>query len=63
MARVKDWLMCMQSLAEEAIDQNLSEKEAVQYMIDNLDVGHSALEGTLRDVYRDVRDHLERDGP
>ena len=63
MSRTNDWLMSMQSLAEEAIEQNLSEKEAVQYMIDNLDTGHSALEGTLREVYRETRDHLERDGP
>ena len=42
----------MESLAEEALEQNVTEEQAVQYMIDNLDSGSSALRATLRDVYR-----------
>jgi hypothetical protein len=52
MGRVKDWLMIMESLAEEALEQNFTEEQAVQYMIDNLDNGSSALRATLRDIYR-----------
>ena len=42
MGRVKDWLMTMESLAEESLQNNFSEEEAIQYMIDNLDSSHSA---------------------
>ena len=52
MGRIKDWLMIMTSLAEEALEQNLTEEQAVQYMIDNLDSSYPALKATLRDVYR-----------
>jgi hypothetical protein len=55
MGKVKDWLMTMESLAEESLQNNFSEDEAVQYMIDNLDSSYPALRDTLRDVYRDVR--------
>jgi hypothetical protein len=59
MGRVKDWLMTMESLAEESLQNNFSEEEAIQYMIDNLDSSHSALRGTLRDVYRNVKEKGE----
>ena len=55
MGRIKDWLMTMESLAEEALKSDLTEEEAVQYMIDNLDAHLPALKGTLRDIYRDVK--------
>ena len=63
MARVKDWLMTMESLAEEAIENNFSEEEAVQFMVDNLDSSLPALKGTLRDVYRNkLEDKLDEGG-
>jgi hypothetical protein len=53
MGRVKDWLMSMQSLAEEARELDLDEDQAVQFMIDNmLQQNQPALEDTLRKVYR-----------
>tara|TARA_R100000808_G_scaffold15950_1_gene36348 strand:- start:6536 stop:6727 length:192 start_codon:yes stop_codon:yes gene_type:complete len=54
MGRIKDWVMTMQSLAEEAVENNFNEEESVQFMIDNLDSSRPALEATLRDVYRGV---------
>ncbi len=60
MARVKDWLMTMESLAEEAINNEFSEEEAIQFMVDNLDSSLPALKGTLRDVYRNkLKDKLD----
>tara|TARA_R100000656_G_scaffold32072_1_gene27842 strand:- start:173 stop:370 length:198 start_codon:yes stop_codon:yes gene_type:complete len=58
MGRVKDWLMTMESLAEEAIDNGFDEEEAVQFMIDNLDSSLPALRGTLRDIYHSVDDRI-----
>jgi hypothetical protein len=55
MGEVKNWLMSMESLAEEAIKNNFDEEEAVQFMIDNLDSSYPALRGTLHDVYQNVR--------
>ena len=55
MGRIKDWLMTMESLAEETLKSDLTEEEAVQYMIDKLDAHLPALKGTLRDIYRDVK--------
>ena len=60
MGRVKDWLMCMESLAEEAIEQDLEEEEAVVYMMDNLHMaGLPALTATLREIYKDKKDNKE----
>jgi hypothetical protein len=59
MGRVKDWLMTMESLAEEAYEYCASEEEAVQYMVDNLDSSGLALRDTLRDVYREVKEKLD----
>lgn len=60
MGRVKDWLMCMESLAEEAIEQDLEEEEAVAYMIDNIrTAGLPALTATLRGIYKDKKDNKE----
>ena len=61
MGRVKDWLMTMESLAEESLQNNFSEEEAIQYMIDNLDSGHPALRDTLRDVYRNVKEKIDEE--
>jgi hypothetical protein len=58
MGRVKDWLMIMESLAEEAIDNGLDKEEAVQYMVDNLDFSLPALKGTLRNVYHSVNNRI-----
>jgi hypothetical protein len=55
MGGVKNWLMSMESLAEEAIKNNFDREEAVQFMIDNLDSSYPALRGTLQDVYQNVR--------
>ena len=53
MGRVKDWLMSMQSLAEEAREMGLEEDQAVQFMIDNmLQQNKPALEDTLRQIFR-----------
>jgi hypothetical protein len=60
MGRVKDWLMTMESLAEEAIENNFDEEEAIQFMVDNLDSSLPALKGTLRDIYRNkLEDKLD----
>ena len=59
MGRIKDWLMSMESLAEEAIANNFDEEEAVQFMVDNLDNNYTALRDTLRDVYRTVKEKQE----
>mgnify|MGYP003146535373 FL=1 len=59
MGRIKDWLMSMESLAEEAIANNFDEEEAVQFMVDNLDNNYTALRDTLRDVYRNVKEQQE----
>tara|TARA_R110000751_G_scaffold2871_1_gene14987 strand:- start:2484 stop:2699 length:216 start_codon:yes stop_codon:yes gene_type:complete len=70
MGRVKDWLMTMESLAEEALEAQLSEDEAIQFMADNLDYSDRALTdvrigaflqspaATFRDVYRDVQQRI-----
>jgi|TARA_R110000751_G_scaffold20613_1_gene60187 hypothetical protein len=58
MGRVKDWLMTMESLAEEALEMGFTENEAVQFMTDNLDRSNPALTDTLRDVYRDVKQRI-----
>jgi hypothetical protein len=60
MGRVKDWLMSMESLAEEALQQDLTEEQAVQYMTDNLDSALPALKDTLRDVYRQTKGDMIR---
>ena len=53
MGRVNDWLLSMQSLAEEARELDLEEDQAVQFMIDNmLQQNQPALEDTLRKVFR-----------
>jgi hypothetical protein len=63
MGRIKDWLMTMESLAEEAIENNFDEEEAVQFMVDNLDSSLPALKATLRDVYRNkLEDKLDEGG-
>ena len=59
MGRIKDWLMSMESLEEEAISNNFDEEEAVQFMVDNLDNNYTALRDTLRDVYRTVKEKQE----
>ena len=59
MGRIKDWLMSMESLAEEAIANNFDEEEAVKFMVDNLDNNYTALRDTLRDVYRTVKEKQE----
>ena len=59
MGRIKDWLMSMESLAEEAIANNFDEEEAVQFMVDNLDNNYTALRDTLRDVFRTVKEKQE----
>ena len=59
MGRIKDWLMSMEALAEEAIANNFDEEEAVQFMVDNLDNNYTALRDTLRDVYRTVKEKQE----
>ena len=60
MGRVKDWLMCMESLAEEAIEQNLGEEQAVEYMLNNLHTaGLPALRDTLKGIYKDKKDNKE----
>ena len=51
--RIKDWLMSMETLAEEAIDTGLEEPEAVEYMLTNLHTqGLPALEDILKKIYR-----------
>jgi|TARA_R100001530_G_scaffold954_2_gene1667 pheromone shutdown protein TraB len=52
MGRINDWLLIMESLAEETLEKDFSEEDAVQYMLDNLESSYPALDGTLRDVYR-----------
>tara|TARA_R100001143_G_scaffold60746_2_gene60513 strand:- start:1903 stop:2097 length:195 start_codon:yes stop_codon:yes gene_type:complete len=62
MGRIKDWLMSMESLAEEAIANNFDEEEAVQFMVDNLNNNYTALRDTLRDVYRNVKEQQDFEG-
>jgi hypothetical protein len=51
--RIKDWLMSMETLAEEAKDLNLAEPEAIEYMLTNLHVqGLPALEDVLKEIYQ-----------
>ena len=59
MGRVKDWLMTMEELAAESIQNNFSEEEAVQYMLDNLNIESS--KNTLRDVYRNVKEKIDEE--
>ena len=60
MGRVKDWLISMEDMAEDALEQEMSEKEAIKYMVTNLTKENlPALEGTLRDVFRNVKDRQE----
>jgi|TARA_R100001086_G_scaffold245654_1_gene176833 hypothetical protein len=58
MGKVKQWLMTMEELAAEAIQNNFSEEEAVQYMLDNLD---TATWSILRDVYRNVKERIDNE--
>ena len=58
MGRVKDWLMIMESFAEEAINNGFDKEETVQFMVDNLDSSLPALKGTLRDVYDSVNNRI-----
>jgi len=63
MGRVNDWLVTMESLAEEAIENNFEEREAVQFMMDNMDYRSLPLKATLRDVYRKkLEDKLDEGG-
>ena len=51
--RIKDWLISMETLAEEAKDLNLEEPEAIEYMLTNLHVqGLPALEDVLKEIYQ-----------
>jgi isopropylmalate/homocitrate/citramalate synthase len=59
MGRVKDWLMTMEELAAESIQNNFSEEEAIQYMLDNLNIESS--KNTLRDVYRNVKEKIDEE--
>tara|TARA_R110002012_G_scaffold319741_2_gene541200 strand:+ start:222 stop:416 length:195 start_codon:yes stop_codon:yes gene_type:complete len=60
MGRVKDWLISMEEVAEDALEQELSEEEAIKYMVTNLTKANlPALEGTLRDVFRNVKERQE----
>jgi hypothetical protein len=72
MGRVKDWLMTMESLAEEALEAQLSEDDAIQFMANNLDYSDRGLlrddvrigaflqspAAIFRDVYRDVQQRI-----
>ncbi|HAT65746.1 MAG TPA: hypothetical protein DCS66_14330 [Flavobacteriaceae bacterium] len=58
MGKVKQWLMTMEELAAEAVQNNFSEEEAVQYMLDNLD---TATWSVLLDVYRDVKERIDNE--
>ena len=59
MGKIKQWLMTMEELAEESIQNNFSEEEAVQYMLDNLDIQDSR--DTLRDIYRNVKERIDEE--
>ena len=60
MGRVKDWLISMEEVAEDALEQKLSEEEAIKYMVKKVrEVNLPALEGTLRDVFRNVKERQE----
>tara|TARA_R100001143_G_C3287735_1_gene99736 strand:+ start:314 stop:487 length:174 start_codon:yes stop_codon:yes gene_type:complete len=51
--RIKDWLMSMETLAEEARESGLEEPEAIEYMLSNLHTqGLPALEDILKEIYR-----------
>ena len=51
--RIKDWLMSMETLAEEARELGLDEPAAIEYMLTNLHVqGLPALKDVLKEIYR-----------
>ena len=62
MGKVNAWLMAMESLAEEAIANELSEKTAIVFMKQHLEKSHNnsqtykTSEKTLQDVYQHVRE-------
>jgi hypothetical protein len=59
MGKVKQWLMTMEELAAEAIQNNFSEEEAVQFMADNLNT--APVKETLRDIYQDVKERIDNE--
>ena len=36
MSRIKDWLMTMEDLAQEALDLEMNDGDAVEYMLSNM---------------------------
>lgn len=58
MGKVKQWLMTVEELAAEAVQNNFSEEEAVQYMLDNLD---NATWSVLLDIYRNVKERIDNE--
>ena len=53
MGKVNAWLMSMEDLAEQAIERNLSEAEAVQFIRSLLETNYKhTSDHTLRQIYR-----------
>ena len=56
MSRIKDWLMAMEELAQEALNLNMSDKDAVDYMLSNMtETSFPALKGTMEEVLKKVK--------
>ena len=60
--KIKQWLMNVDELATEAIQNNLPEEEAVQYMLDNLDSvkPNTATWSILLSIYQEVKERIDK---
>tara|TARA_R110002020_G_scaffold213289_4_gene420039 strand:+ start:11843 stop:12031 length:189 start_codon:yes stop_codon:yes gene_type:complete len=57
MSRIKDWLMVMEDLAHEALNLEMNDKDAVEYMLSNMaEKSFTALHGTMQEVLRKVKE-------
>ena len=57
MSRIKDWLMTMEDLAQEALDLEMNDGDAVEYMLSNIaEKSFPALKGTMEEILRKVKE-------
>jgi hypothetical protein len=65
--KIKQWLMNVEELAAEAIQNNLPEEEAIQYILDNLDSikqirikPNTVTWSILLSIYREVKERIDK---
>ena len=57
LSRIKDWLMTMEDLAQEALDLEMNDGDAVEYMLSNMaEKSFPDLKGTMEEILRKVKE-------